>query len=420
MFRSSLISRRLSGLQDGGWVMGARRRDLAAVAGALLVALVILGLILRATGHWPVHLTAFDVHQFLLNTLDGLTAGAVYFLVASGFTLIFGLMRVVNLAHGSFYLLGGYVAWSLVDLTGNWILGVSAAALLLALIGMLMQQSLLRPLQNDIPGLPAGAVIVCAVAAVISYTLTRFGDMSVPVAVILGIGASLVIAGFFVQQRQLRATQNRDLREALVTIGFSIVAADLMLGHFGGLTYTLTPPDSINGAIDLSWLSGIINHLTSLQVDDIIYPGLRLFVLGLAAAVFIFLLVILNLTRLGMIVRAAIDDRDMVSALGINTQVIFVLLFGLGAALAGLAGGVEGTLTSVSITDDGTYLLWSLIVVIIGGLGSIGGAAIGAVIIGLVEQYGLAYSPTNAETIIFVIMVIVLALRPQGLLGRPG
>ena len=125
-------------------------------------------------------------------------------------------------------------------------------------------------------------------------------------------------------------------------------------------------------------------------------------------------------TRVGAIIRAGVDDAEMVSALGINTQVIFVLLFGLGAALAGLAGGVEGTLTSVSITDDGTYLLWSLIVVIIGGLGSISGAAIGAVIIGLVEQYGLAYSPTNAETIIFVIMVIVLALRPQGLLGRPG
>jgi branched-chain amino acid transport system permease protein len=214
-------------------------------------------------------------------------------------------------------------------------------------------------------------------------------------------------------------TQNRDLREALITIGISTIAADLMLGHFGGLTYTLTPPDSINSATNLSWLSGLINTLTSFHMDDLIYPGLRLFVLGVAIGIFILLWGILNLTRLGMIVRAAIDDRDMVSALGINTQVIFALLFGLGAA-GGLAGGIEATLTSVSVTDDGTFLLWSLIVVIIGGMGSLTGAAIGAVLVGLVEQYGLAYSPTNAETVIFVILVIVLAIRPHGLLGRPA
>jgi branched-chain amino acid transport system permease protein len=244
--------------------------------------------------------------------------------------------------------------------------------------------------------------------------------MSLLTAALSGLAVAVVVAGFFAQQARLRVTQNRDLREALITIGFSIIAADLMLGHFGGLTYTSTAPDVINGATDLSWLTNALNTLTGFHMDVLIYPGLRLFVLELAVGIFIFLWAVLNMTRLGMIVRAAIDDRDMVSALGINTQVIFALLFGLGAALAGLAGGVEATLTSVSVTDDGTYLLWSLIVVIIGGMGSLTGAAIGAILVGLVEQYGLAYSPTNAETIIFVIMVIVLAIRPQGLLGRPA
>jgi len=395
-------------------------RYLLGAAGAALAVLLLLAIALRVAGHWPVHITSFDMYQFLLNTLDGLTAGAVYFLVASGFTLIFGLMRVVNLAHGSFYLLGGYVAWSLADASGNWILGVLGAAGILAVTGMLTQQSLLRPLQNDIPSLRAGVVIVTALGLAVAYILARFGNMGILTAMLAGLIIAVVVVGFFVQQSYLRAAQNRDLREALITIGVSIIAADLMLGHFGGLTYTLTPPDSINGATHLSWLSGLINTLTGLQMDDLIYPGLRLFVLGVAIGIFILLWGILNLTRLGMIVRAAIDDRDMVSALGINTQTMFILLFGLGAALAGLAGGVEATLTSVSITDDGTFLLWSLIVVIIGGMGSLAGACIGAALVGLVEQYGLAYSPTNAETVIFVIMVVVLAVRPQGLLGRPA
>lgn len=403
----------------GGW-RRADKRSVLVAAGAALAVLLLLAAVLRASDHWPVQITSFDMHQFLLNTLDGLTAGAVYFLIASGFTLIFGLMRVVNLAHGSFYLFGGYVAWSLADGSGNWILGVLAAAGILMVTGMLMQQSLLRPLQNAIPSPRAGVTIIAAMGLAVFYTLARFGDMSPLSAALAGLAVAVVTAGFFVQQSHLRVTQNRDLREALITIGISTIAADLMLGHFGGLTYTLTPPDSINGATNLSWLSGFINTLTSFHMDDLIYPGLRLFVLGVAVGVFILLWGILNLTRLGMIVRAAIDDRDMVSALGINTQVIFALLFGLGAALGGLAGGIEATLTSVSVTDDGTFLLWSLIVVIIGGMGSLTGAAIGAVLVGLVEQYGLAYSPTNAETVIFVILVIVLAIRPHGLLGRPA
>jgi branched-chain amino acid transport system permease protein len=128
----------------------------------------------------------------------------------------------------------------------------------------------------------------------------------------------------------------------------------------------------------------------------------------------------LNRTRLGIIIRAAIDDRAMVSALGINIQIIFALLFALGALLAGLAGVAGGSFTSLAPGEDGHYLLASLIVVIIGGMGSLDGTAIGALIVGLVEQYGLAYAPSYAEIIIFAIMVIVLALRPQGLLGRPA
>lgn len=285
--------------------------------------------------------------DFVLNTLNGLTAGALYFLVASGFTLIFGLMRVVNLAHGSLYLFGGYLGWSVADATGNWVLGIVAGALGMLVTGVLIQQVLLRPIQGQ------------------------------------------------------------DLREALVTIGLSIVAADLLLAHYGGVAYQFTTPDAISGGTDL--------HILGL-----FYPTFRLFILVFAAALGVLLWLMLNRTRLGIIVRAAIDDRAMVSALGINIQLIFALLFALGAMLAGIAGVVGGSALSLSPGEDGRYLLASLIVVIIGGMGSLEGAAIGALIVGLVEQYALAYASTYAEILIFAIMVVVLAVRPQGLLGRPA
>jgi branched-chain amino acid transport system permease protein len=139
---------------------------------------------------------------------------------------------------------------------------------------------------------------------------------------------------------------------------------------------------------------------------------------GIALVVGIGLWFLLKRTRLGMIIRAGIDDRDMVSAMGINIQMVFAIVFGLGALLAGLAGVIGGSNLSVRPGDDGLYLLYSLIVVIIGGMGSIGGAALGALLVGLVSQYGLAYMPTYSILITFAMMIVVLAVRPQGLLGR--
>ena len=313
--------------------------------------------VLLAVSHGP---SADDVHSFLLYTLNGLTAGALYFLVASGFTLIFGLMRVVNLAHGALYLFGGYVGFTAWDSTGSWVLGLAVGAGAMAVVGLLTQQILLRPIQGQ------------------------------------------------------------DLRQALVTIGLSIVAADLLLAHYGGLSYQLTAPDVINGATTVPVVTGVANGVTGLHVPDLIYPTFKLFVFGFAALVGILLWLMLNRTRLGIIVRAAIDDRDMVSALGVNVQLVFALLFALGAALAGLAGVMQASTTSITTGDDQPFLLASLIVVIIGGMGSLGGAAIGALLVGLVEQYALAYRPTEAEVLIFLMMVIVLAVRPQGILGRPA
>jgi branched-chain amino acid transport system permease protein len=285
------------------------------------------------------------VREFITVGLNGLTLGALYFLVASGFSLVFGLMRVVNLAHGSLYLLGAYVGWSIGDATGNWFLALISAPLLVAVVGILIQQGLLRRIQGQ------------------------------------------------------------DLREALVTIGVSIVVADLLLAHYGGQSYELTPPDAINGS-------------TFLGLFNITYPTFRLFTVGLALVVGGGLWLLLRHTRLGLMIRAGIDDRDMVSALGINIQRVFAIVFGLGALLAGLAGIIAGSALSVGPGDDGLYLLYSLIVVIIGGMGSVGGAALGALLVGLVGQFALAYAPTYSILLTFAMMILVLAVRPQGLVGR--
>ncbi|MGQ9370150.1 branched-chain amino acid ABC transporter permease [Azospirillum sp. ST 5-10] len=284
--------------------------------------------------------------QFVLTTLNGLTLAALYFLVASGFTLVFGLMRNVNLAHGALFLLGGYVGWTAADASGSWLLGVAAGFVATALLGLLLQVVIFRRMEGQ------------------------------------------------------------DLRQTLVTIGISIVLADLMLWTWGGQTYQFDIPDWLYGAVQLPLTPGWR------------YPLYRVALLGAAAAIGVALWLFLNRTRVGMMIRAGVDDRGMLAASGINVQRVFATTFMVGAGLAGLAGVIGGTALSIAPGEDVRYLLASLIVVIVGGLGSITGAALGALIIGLAEQYGLAYSPTYGAVYTFLILVAVLALRPQGLLGR--
>lgn len=286
-----------------------------------------------------------DSAQFLTILLNGLTLGALYFLVASGFTLIFGLMRVTNMAHGAFYLLGGYIGYSVSDSTGSWLLG-----------------------------LVAGTVVITA----------------------LGVG---------VQQALLRRIQGQDLREALITIGLAIVIADQCLGNWGGTARDIAVPSQLSGAKDLG-------------VAGVLYPTYRLFVLALAVVVGAGLWALLRHTRLGITIRAGVDDRRMVAALGINVQVVFVIVFALGAALVGFSGVAGGSYLSLSPGEDGRYLLFSLIVVIVGGMGSVAGAAIGAALVGVVDQFAAVYVPTYSVLLTFGLMVLVLAVRPEGLLGK--
>jgi branched-chain amino acid transport system permease protein len=219
------------------------------------------------------------------------------------------------------------------------------------------------------------------------------------------------VIGIVMQQVFLRWNQGQDLRQALITIAISIIIADQTLAHFGGIAEEIAAPDTFPESVNL--------HLAGVS-----YPFFRIFVLLVAIVVGLGLWAMIQRTRYGMIIRAGVDDRNMVSALGINIQLVFAGGFFLGALLAGLGGVLGGTMISVDKSNDTQYLLISLIVVIIGGMGSLAGAAIGALALGLVDSFGDVYLPegyTNYSVLlIFGLLVLVLAVRPLGLFGRPA
>lgn len=284
---------------------------------------------------------------YLVTMLNSLTLASLYFIVASGFTLVFGLMRNVNLAHGSLYLLGGYVGYVVADRTGWWVIALAAGFLAAAIAGLLIQVLILRRMQGQ------------------------------------------------------------DLRQTMVTIGLSIVIADLLLWIFTGQVYQMEAPE---------WLQGPIRGIPIIKA----YSAYRLSLLGFGIAIGVFLWWLLNRTRVGAMIRAGVDDRAMLAASGVNVNLVFAVTFMLGAGLAGFGGVIGAVELSMVPGEDTRLLLASLIVVIVGGMGSVVGAAIGAVILGLAETYGLAYAPTYSVVFTFVILIAVLAFRPRGIMGRPA
>jgi branched-chain amino acid transport system permease protein len=324
---------------------------------SLVIAIVVIALIWLVFAPWPQGFEeVFGKKKLFLNaSLNGITLGGLYFLVASGFTLIFGLMRNVNLAHGSIYLLGGYFGYLTVDATGSWLFSFVVAFAVAAILGVILQVGVFRRMEGE------------------------------------------------------------ELRQTLVTIGISIVLADLMLWAFGGNSWQIQTPTWLRGPVDLPLVTAV---KSSGETVFLSYPIVRLVIFAASVVIGLAMWVVLTRTRIGMIVRAGVDDRDMLSAMGVPIQIVFVVVFAFGAGLAGMAGVVGGTFQSISPGEDTRFLLASLVVVIVGGMGSIPGAALGAVIIGLAEQIGLAYFPTYAIALTFLVMVLVLAVRPQGLLAR--
>ena len=344
-------------------------------AGAWTPGRIAVTLLAAAVVVWLVAKASEDLRQFAVVTLNGITLAALFFVVASGFTLIFGLMRVVNMAHGSLYLFGGYLALEMQD---AWFKEQSGLGLSLSGTGDA------------------------------SYDLMSWVVPLILATLIVGV------VGVLIQQVFLRWNQGQDLRQALITIALSVIFADQMLAAFGGISKDIkTPtdwPDSISlpGDVRFGFFRGVI-------------------VLGAALLIGLGLWWLIRRTRFGQIVRAGVDDRDMVSALGINVQLVFAAAFFLGAMLAGLGGVLGGTMISLAPGEDTSFLLNSLIVVIIGGMGSLAGAAIGALALGLVDAYADVYlvfgdtDLTNYSILVtFGLLVAVLAVRPLGLFGRPA
>ena len=213
----------------------------------------------------------------------------------------------------------------------------------------------------------------------------------------------LALVGVVLQVTVFRRLEGDDLRQTLVTIGISIVAADLMLWMWTGATYQITTPEWLDGAVKLPIITAFRSNGDAVYIN---YPFYRLVVLGVAIVIGIGLWLLLNKTRVGMMIRAGVDDREMLAASGVNVHAVFAIVFAIGAGLAGFAGVVGGSALSVAPGEDVRYLLASLVVVIVGGMGSITGAAIGALLIGLAEQIGLVYFPTYGIVLTFVIMVV--------------
>ncbi len=279
----------------------------------------------------------------VFQVLNGLTFAALLFIVASGFTLIFGLLRIVNLAHGALYLLGGYIGLSVATATGSYLLSGIAAMAGIALAGLLLDQTLLRWVKGH------------------------------------------------------------DLRQVLLTLGVALVLNDLTLVIWGGDTFSVPIPSVLQGAAN---------------VGSVFYPKFRLFVLGVGILTFICLWLMLNKTRLGALIRAGVDDAEMVEASGINIQRVFLLTFMLGSALAGLGGWLGGAFLTLYPSADSEILVFSMAVVIIGGRGSLIGAAVGSILIGMLNTFGQVWFPELAYFVIFGPMALLLAFRPLGLFGR--
>lgn len=280
---------------------------------------------------------------WIVQTLNGISFGMLLFLLAAGMSLIFGMIRVLNLAHGSFYLVGAYLALTVIGLTGSFLMALAAAVAGVALIGVVIERFVIRRIYGD------------------------------------------------------------ELRQALLTFGFLFMLGDLSLWIWGGNPQTLPKPEAFSG---------------SLRIGGIVFPTYRLLVIGVGAAIGVALWWLQEKTKLGAMIRAGVDDGEMARGMGINTSLLFTIVFALGAGLAAFGGVLGGVIVGAHPGIDLEVLLFAFVVVIIGGLGSLKGAFVGGLVVGLLDTFGKALFPELALFTVFAPMVIILAVRPTGLFGR--
>ncbi len=280
---------------------------------------------------------------WITQMFNGISFGALLFLLASGLSLIFGVMRIVNIAHGSYYLLGAYVGLSVVWRTGSFALALLAGGVTIAIAGVGMERLFLR----------------------------RFHLLELP--------------------------------QMLLTMGFALIFQDLALIIWGGDPYTIPPPPFLAG---------------SMRTGTLTFPLYRFFVVGMAVMVGLLLWGLQERTRVGAMIRAAVDDQEMAGGVGINVPLVSAGVFALGAFLAAVGGVMGGAFLGVFPGADFEVLPFAFVVVIVGGLGSLKGAFVGSMLVGLVDNFGKALLPELSYFTLFAPMALVLAVRPTGLFGR--
>jgi branched-chain amino acid transport system permease protein len=284
-----------------------------------------------------------DIRFWLIQTFNGISYGALLFLLGSGLSLIFGVMRIVNLAHGSYFLLGGYVALSVIWTTGSWVLAIPIAALTVAVLGLLMERIFLRPLGFD------------------------------------------------------------PLRQVLLTVGFAFLFQQAALDIWTGNNFDIKPPEILT---------------RSIVVGGLYLPLYRVFMIVTALLIGVLLWLAMEKTRMGAAVRATVDDAQMARGVGIDTSRISMFIFALGAFLAALGGVIGGAFLGIYPGLDFEILPLAFAVVIIGGMGSLGGAATGALAVGLADNFGKALFPEISYFTLYAPMALILAVKPTGLFGR--
>src|SRR3984885_7610096 len=275
--------------------------------------------------------------------LNGLVYGVLLFLMAAGLSLIFGLMNVVSLAHGSFFMLGGFIGLSIVHLTGSFWLALILAPIPIAVLGVLMEVLFMRPLYAR-------------------------GHMD----------------------------------QVLLTFGFTFVFYDLVQTVWGRMVLRLPTPGILQGTV---------------QIGVGVFSAYRLFLIGFGFAIAVLLWLVLERSRIGAMVRAGVDNAAMAAGLGGNIPLLFTGIFGFGVALAGLGGVAAGPVLGLYPGMDAEILIPAFIVIVIGGMGSLRGAFIGSLLIGIADTFGKAYLPSLALFLIYLAMTVVLLIRPQGLFG---
>jgi len=280
---------------------------------------------------------------WITQAFNGISYGALLFLFASGLSLIFGVMRIINLAHGSYYLMAGYLGLTLMRIRSTYFLAILGAAVIIALVGIIMVRVFLRKLSGN------------------------------------------------------------DLGQVLITMGFALIFQDVALLIWGGDPFTINVPKTLSGSV---------------EVGPLFFPKYRVFIVLMAVLIGLGLWFFQSKTRSGSMIRAAVDHEEMARGMGINVPLVYIGVYALGAFLAAVAGVIGGGFLSIYPGLDFEILPYAFVVVILGGRGSLKGAVVGSLVVGLIDNFGKVLFPELSYFTLFAPMVIILAVRPVGLFGK--